>query len=338
MMGRSSLVPFIGFCLSVFSAHVSIAHELRPAYLDLRETGEDTYALVWKKPAGEMRLDIAPVIPEGCRVVQRNSDSAPITPVTVITRGTLICSGGLSGKTLRVSGLQYTGTDVLVRIQHRDGRTESHLLKPVSPSVTLGVQKTWFDRSWSYLRLGVEHILLGIDHLLFVLGLLLIVPNGWMLAKTITAFTIAHSITLSLATLGYVSAPIAPLNATIALSILFLGPEIIRRWRGQTSFTIRHPWIVAFAFGLLHGLGFASGLSAMGLPTAEIPLALLLFNLGVEAGQMLFVALILLLLAAFRALGIAWPRPVKLLPGYVVGSLGAFWTIQRTMLLLVDGK
>jgi hypothetical protein len=155
-----------------------------------------------------------------------------------------------------------------------------------------------------------------------------------MLVKTITAFTVAHSITLAIATLGYASAPLPPLNAAIALSILFLGPEIVRVWRGQTSFTIRHPWVVAFAFGLLHGFGFASGLTAMGLPQREIPLALLLFNVGVEAGQLLFVLLILALERSFRLLEIRWPRVVQVLPGYAVGTLGAFWTIQRTVILL----
>jgi hypothetical protein len=155
-----------------------------------------------------------------------------------------------------------------------------------------------------------------------------------MLVKTITSFTIAHSITLAIATLGYASAPIAPLNASIALSILFLGPEIVRRWRGQTSFTIRHPWVVAFAFGLLHGFGFASGLTTMGLPQAEIPLALLLFNVGVEIGQIFFVVMIVLLERAFRTLEIRWPRLVEAMPGYAVGSLGAYWTIQRTLLML----
>ena len=151
-------------------------------------------------------------------------------------------------------------------MHHADGRLESHLLKPVNPSVALGAQTSGWQRSFGYVRLGVEHILLGVDHLLFVLGLLLIVGDRWMLVKTITAFTIAHSITLAIATLGYASAPLPPLNAAIALSILFLGPEIVRKWRGETSFTIRHPWIVAFAFGLLHGFGFASGLTTMGLP------------------------------------------------------------------------
>jgi hydrogenase/urease accessory protein HupE len=331
-MRHRPLVLLFGVCVNLMFANGIVAHELRPAYLDLRETAEETYALLWKKPAGEVRLEIAPVIPEGCHVARR--DSEQLTSAAVLTRATMICSGGLSGKTLRVAGLETTVTDVLVRVQHRDGRLESHLLKPANPSVTFGVQMSWSARSGAYLRLGVEHILLGVDHLLFVLGLLLIVADRWTLVKTITSFTVAHSITLALATLGYASAPVAPLNAAIALSILFLGPEVVRRWRGQTSFTIRHPWIVAFAFGLLHGFGFASGLSAIGLPKVEIPLALLLFNVGVEIGQMFFVALFLLLLRAFQTLEIAWPQPVNFLPGYVVGSLGAYWTIQRTILLL----
>jgi hypothetical protein len=155
-----------------------------------------------------------------------------------------------------------------------------------------------------------------------------------MLVKTISSFTLAHSITLATATLGYGSVLAAPLNAAIALSILFLGPEIVRAWRGETSWTIQRPWLVAFAFGLLHGFGFASGLTTLGLPRAEIPIALLSFNVGVEAGQLLFVALILLLERAFRVLGIHWPRLIEALPGYAVGSLGAYWTIQRIALLL----
>ena len=194
---------------------------------------------------------------------------------------------------------------------------------------TIGGSEGSLGRAGAYLILGVEHILLGVDHLLFVLGLLLIVADRWMLLKTITSFTIAHSVTLAIATLGYASAPLLPLNAAIALSILFLGPEIVKSWRGETSLTIRHPWVVAFLFGLLHGFGFATGLKAMGLPTGEIPVALLLFNLGVEAGQILFVALVLLLERSFRILKIRWPRRVEMMPGYVVGSLGAYWSIQR---------
>ncbi len=314
------------------TASAAYGHEIRPGYLELRESQDGSYELLWKKPAGgEIEIRIAPVIPDGCRL--STPDRQQITPGSVLVRGTLRCEDGIGGKTLRVAGLETTVTDVLIRIHHADGRVESHLLRPSSPTATLGAITTVAGRALSYLRLGVEHILLGVDHLLFVLGLLLIVSDRWMLVKTITSFTLSHSITLAIATLGYAEAPLPPLNAAIALSILFLGPEIVRVWRGETSFTIRHPWIVAFLFGLLHGFGFASGLTTMGLPRAEIPLALLLFNVGVEVGQIAFVALVLLLERSFRTLEIRWPRFATALPGYVVGSLGAYWTIQRTLLL-----
>jgi hydrogenase/urease accessory protein HupE len=174
---------------------------------------------------------------------------------------------------------------------------------------------------------------MGIDHLPFVLGLLIIVQNRRMLVKTITAFTVAHSITLAIATLGYARVPGPPLNAAIALSILFLGPEIVRVWRGKTSFTIRHPWVVAFGFGLLHGFGFASGLSTVGMPKTEIPLALLMFNVGVELGQIAFVVLMLLIYRSLKVLAFRWPRWAEYVPGYTIGSLGAYWTIQRTAMM-----
>jgi hypothetical protein len=166
-----------------------------------------------------------------------------------------------------------------------------------------------------------------------VLGLLIIVQGPRMLVKTITAFTVAHSITLAVATLGYAHVPGPPLNAAIALSILFLGPEIVRVWRGETSFTIRHPWVVAFGFGLLHGFGFASGLSTVGMPKAEIPLALLMFNIGVELGQLAFVLLMLLVHRSLRVLEFRWARWVDFAPGYAIGSLGAYWTIQRAVMM-----
>ena len=332
--GPSALLV-IGLAIGAVSG--VLAHEVRPGYLELRERDSDTYALLWKCPTGgESPIRIEPVIPEGCRLL--TPDRQQLTPGAVVMRGTLSCAGGLAGKTLRVAGLESTMTDVLVRVQRADGRVESHLLRPAAPSVTLGAATSGLDRALSYLRLGVQHILLGVDHLLFVLGLLLIVADRWMLVKTITSFTVAHSITLAIATLGFASAPLPPLNAAIALSILFLGPEIVRGWRGGTSFTIRHPWVVAFAFGLLHGFGFASGLTAMGLPKAEIPLALLLFNVGVEIGQVAFVVLIVLLECAFRTLEIHWPRWAQALPGYTVGSLGAYWTIQRVALLLAGPR
>jgi hypothetical protein len=309
------------------------AHEARPGFLELREGAPGTYALLWKRPTGnEAELAMAPLVPEGCRLVA--ADRQQFTPGAVLSRGTLSCPDGLAGKRIVVAGLETTVSDVLVRVHHADGRLESHLVRPATPAVTLGGATSAAARALGYVQLGTQHILLGVDHLLFVLGLLLIVGGRWPLVKTITAFTVAHSITLAIATLGYASAPLPPLNAAIALSILFLGPEIVRRWRGEPSLTLRHPWVVAFAFGLLHGFGFASGLSAMGLPRHEIPLALLLFNVGVELGQVGFVALVVLLERAFRVLELRWPLAVQRLPGYAVGTLGAYWTIQRTALLL----
>lgn len=328
---RRRVLAALGLALAC--APAALAHEARPGFLELRETGPETYALLWKKPSGgEVEIQIAPVVPEGCRLA--TSDRQPLSPGAVIVRGTLTCAGGLAGKTIEIAGLPATITDVLVRLHHADGRLESHLLRPATPSVTLGGVTTAGERSLGYVQMGVQHILLGVDHLLFVLGLLLVVSDRWMLVKTITSFTLAHSLTLAIATLGYANAPLPPLNAAIALSILFLGPEVARRWRGQTSFTIRHPWVVAFAFGLLHGFGFASGLSAMGLPQAEIPLALLLFNVGVEIGQVAFVLLVVLLERSFHLLEVRWPRLLERLPGYAVGTLGAFWAIQRTLVLL----
>jgi len=322
--------------LLLLVAASALAHEARPGFLELRETASDTYSLLWKKPfGGEVELQIAPVFPAGCRLGTR--DRQQLTPGAVIVRGALTCQGGLGGKTLAIAGLEATVTDVLLQVHHADGRLESHLLRPAAPSVTLGRATTATERALGYVQLGIRHILLGVDHLLFVLGLLLIVSSRRMLLKTISAFTLAHSITLAVATLGYASAPLPPLNAAIALSILFLGPEVARTWRGETSFTIRHPWAVAFAFGLLHGFGFATGLTSMGLPRAELPLALLLFNVGVELGQIAFVLLAFLLVRSFRVLEVRWPRLVQRLPGYAVGTLGAYWAIQRTLLLVVAG-
>jgi hydrogenase/urease accessory protein HupE len=320
--------------LAVTGARPLAAHETRPGFLELKETAAGVYQMLWKRPTGgEVELAIEPVIPDGCTF--SGADRAPrVVGGAAIVRGTLTCQGGIAGKSIRIAGLETTITDVLVRVRHADGRLESRLLRPSSPQATLGGITTGAERALAYLRLGVQHILLGADHLLFVLGLLLLVGSTGMLVRTITSFTLAHSITLAVATLGRADAPVLPLNATIALSILFLGPEIVRKWRGESSFTIRHPWVVAFAFGLLHGFGFATGLAEMGLPRAEIPLALLLFNVGVELGQLAFVALVLLLVRAFRTLEIRWPVMAQRLPGYAVGSLGAFWTIQRVAILL----
>jgi hydrogenase/urease accessory protein HupE len=218
-------------------------------------------------------------------------------------------------------------------VQLADGSSWHTLLTPQQPETTLHLSAPAPAALPAFLVVGVQHILTGVDHLVFILGLFLIVENRRALLKTVTAFTVAHSLTLVAATLGYARAPATFINSAIALSILFLAAEIVRRWRGGTSLSIERPWLVAFVFGLLHGFGFASGLSALGLPSHDTAAALLLFNLGVEIGQLAFVALLLWLAHAFRVLMIRWPRTLELLPGYSVGSLGAFWTIQRIVML-----
>jgi hydrogenase/urease accessory protein HupE len=310
------------------------AHETRPAYLEIQELQDGQYRVVWKRPIlGEVALPLDLRLPDICQDLAVPARYATLSSLT--ERRVIACGdGGLAGKIVAIDGLEASITDALVRIQTGDGRTQTRLLKPSSPSFVVPEARSAGGIAVEYIVLGTDHILRGVDHLLFVLGLLLIVRDRWMLFKTITSFTVAHSATIAAATLGYASVPVPPLNAVIALSILFLGPEIVRSWRGQTSLTIRHPWLVAFAFGLLHGFGFASGLTELGLPRSEIPLALLLFNVGVELGQIGFVVLIFALDKSFRILEIIWPRWAELVPGYAVGTLGAFWTIERTAMLL----
>ena len=333
MTGRRLLAGMLLALLALLPA--AHAHETRPIYLELKETAPGQYGVLWRTPVlSGMRLPVALKLPDGVRnvrepVVQELTDS-------LLERRTIDAGpAGLASRRIEFPGLQFTITDVLVRVERRDGSVTTELVRPTRPWLELAAPRGTLATAGVFLAQGVEHILLGVDHLLFVLGLLLIVRTPWMLVKTITAFTVAHSVTLAVATFGIASVPAAPLNAAIALSILFLGPEIVRAWRGQTSFTIRHPWVVAFAFGLLHGFGFASGLTALGLPRAEIPLALLAFNVGVEVGQLAFVALVLLLVRAFRTLDLRWPRALELAPAYVIGSLGAFWTIQRIATMAV---
>jgi len=318
---------------TLLSASAALAHEARPAYLEIKETAANKFSVLWRTPVlSGMRLPIVLTIP-GVRnlkepTVEELADS--------LVERRLIDAGpkGLAGRRIEFVGLQVTITDVLVRVEMLDGRKWTTIARPSQPWVEIGASQTWLEVAGNYVVEGVRHILFGADHMLFVLGLLLIVKDRFMLLKTVTAFTVAHSITLAIATLGYAEVPVLPLNAAIALSILFLGPEIVRSWRGETSFTINHPWVVAFAFGLLHGFGFASVLTSAGLPRHELPLALVSFNVGVELGQIGFIGIILALESSFRVLEVRWPRWVQALPGYTVGSLGAFWTVQRVALLL----
>lgn len=310
------------------------AHRLQPAYLEINEQSAGKFSILWKRPyIGSRPMNIYPRLPSHLRNL--TEPVVQLLPTGAVERWMVaINEGGLAGGKILIDGLSSTQTDVLVRIYYQEGDEETHLLRPASPFAVVGGVPSKTERIITYVQLGIQHILMGIDHLLFVLGLLLIVQSRWMLMKTITSFTLAHSITLCVATLGYASVPLPPLNVAIALSILFLGPEIVRSWRGETSLTIRRPWMVAFAFGLLHGFGFATGLTNMGLRAAEIPLALLLFNIGVEIGQIAFVMLVILLERSFRVLEVHWPRLARLAPGYTVGSLGAYWTIERSVILI----
>ncbi len=309
------------------------AHESRPAYLEVKETAPGQYSLLWRTPmlAG-MRLPVVLELPQDVRNV-RAPETDQLADSVVERRWIDAGKGGLAGRRIDFPGLPLTITDVLVRVDRLDGTTTTAIARPSHPWVEIAATQTRWQVMGAYVVEGMRHILFGADHLLFVLGLLLIVRDRWILVKTVTAFTVAHSITLAIATLGYAQAPALPLNAAIALSILFLGPEVVRVWRGETSFTIRHPWVVAFAFGLLHGFGFASALTSAGLPPQDVPIALASFNVGVEIGQLAFVGLVLALERSFRILEVHWPRWVQALPGYTVGVLGAFWTIQRVALM-----
>lgn len=314
--------------LLLFSAAPATAHEMRPAYLELHEDTAGEFHVLWKTPMrGEGRLALSP---------EFSGFTELVTPVTTRERSgaavqtwRLRAVEPLRGQSIRIRGLERTMTDALVRIAFVDGTTWTQRLTPRQPTVAIPIRQSGFAVAGVYLKLGVEHILLGIDHLLFVLALMILARGTWQLVKTVTAFTVAHSITLALATLGVVHMPQAPVEATIALSIVFVAAEIIRGWNGQVGLTARAPWIVAFMFGLLHGFGFAGALSEVGLPQGQIPVALLFFNIGVECGQLLFIGVVLSTMAIFRHVRIPFPRWAELVTPYAIGSITMFWMIQR---------
>lgn len=314
---------FLALLFLALAAPPAAAHEPSMATLDLREVRPGGFVGRWLLTPSVGGGDLRPVWPDGCRWTAPELDCGP---------------GGLHGR-MGFEGLGRGISAVLVRITLLSGDMQTHTLTAVQPTATVRGRPREGWRDYAELvgnstSLGLEHILLGPDHLLFVLGLVWIVGWRWMLVKTITAFTVAHSLTLAVATFGIATPPTAVINATIALSLLFLGPEMLRAWRGESSLAIRRPYLVAFAFGLLHGFGFATALTDIGLPHAELPWALLGFNLGVEVGQLLFILLIGLLARAVRNLEIRAPGWSGAVPAYVVGALGAFWTIGRTAAVL----
>ena len=337
------------------------AHRLSPAYFGMTETAPGRYAVQWKVSiSGGLADTLEPQVPAGCAV--DGSVRSYAVEDARVQHAELVCDGALAGRVFAVNGLAITDTDVLLRIDGLDGSSFTHRLVPEAPTVVIPARPDTWEVAGTYFVLGVEHILLGIDHLLFVLALVLLVRGFGRLVATITAFTLAHSVTLAAATLGFVSVPSAPVEATIALSILFLASELARR-RGvarpgagpagavdagmaagigrpgravragaaEESLAQRFPWLVAFSFGLLHGFGFAGALDEVGLPAQAIPLALLFFNVGVEAGQLVFIGAVI---------GGAWllHRARMPLPGwlprataYVIGSVAAFWVFERTI-------
>lgn len=329
------LIRWVVFgCIALLPTSISTAHEMRPGYLEITETTKDTYNVLWKVPARGFneRLSLHLQFADDVELV-----SEPVSGFAGgahIQRLKIRRPEGLIGTPITIEGLSGTFTDVLLRLQRLDGTEITYRMTPAQPSYVVEAEPNIWQVGWTYFVLGVEHILLGIDHLLFVLALLLIVADWKKLIGTITAFTVAHSITLALATLGFVHVPGPPVEAIIALSIVFVAAEIIRGRQDHSGLAARAPWIVAFTFGLLHGFGFAGALSEVGLPQTSIPMALLMFNVGVEAGQLMFVAVLLVFYQLVIGLIV---QPLKLntpewayrLPAYAIGGVAVFWVIER---------
>jgi hypothetical protein len=332
-MKRARLTVLLLFVLAPGVMH---AHEVRPGFLELRETGSASYEVLWKVPArGERRLGLYVGLPGHCRSSEARSS---FTAGAWIERWHTRCEGSLIGHQVSIEGLAATRTDVLARVERADGTSQTVRLTPGSPAFIVTAAAGAWDVIWTYTGLGIEHILLGIDHLLFVLALMFLVRDWPRLIGTVTAFTAAHSLTLVAATLGWLHVPQAPVEAAIALSIVFVAAEILNASRGYADLAIRMPWLIAFVFGLLHGLGFAGALSELGLPEQAVVMALAFFNIGVETGQLLFVGGFFLLLWALRPVlaQVAGDTNVWAVAGrlsrpaaYLIGTFASFWLIER---------
>jgi hydrogenase/urease accessory protein HupE len=303
------------------------AHEVRPAYLQIDQVGPTRYNVLWRTPVlSGMRLPIILRFSAGIQVVSGPNERQ--LPDSVVERTLIEVPGGLVGQRITFVGLQVSLTDVMVRVKLDDGTVTTTMVRASQPWIEVQAQQSTFQVVKVFVVEGIEHILFGFDHLLFVLALMLIVRSTRMLLLTITAFTVAHSITLTFATLGWVLLPSGPVEIMIAFSIVLIAAEIVAKERGRTSLAISAPWIVAFAFGLLHGFGFASALTNLGLPQGDIPLALFCFNIGVEIGQLMFIALILSIAALFRRVARV-PRNAVVASAYSIGIVAAFWTLDR---------
>ncbi len=335
------LVTVLLIFLSVTNTY---ADEYRPAFLELKQASTDDFGVLWKVPArGDLRLALYVRFPADAKVTTPVRSS--MVGAAFIERYSITREGGLAGGEIVIEGLTGLSTDVLVRIERLDGSTEVARLAAANPSFVVQGSLTRLEVATTYTQFGIEHILEGIDHLLFVACLILIAGTGRRILITITGFTIAHSITLTLAALNLVRLPIPPIEAVIALSIVFLAREIALERRD--TLTWRFPITVSASFGLLHGFGFASALGEIGLPQTEIPAALLAFNMGVEIGQIMFVSTILVIVCvvttSLKILNGAssksqqevrpldWLRRLEKPLAYMVGSITIIWTVQRTM-------
>lgn len=325
LAARGLLLALAMLVLAVpFSAS---AHEARPAYLQIDQVGPARYNVLWRTPLlSGMRLPVVLRFSDGIKLVTGPAERE--LPDSLVERSIIEVPDGLVGQRITFLGLQASITDVLVRVKLKDGTVTTTLVRPSQPWIEVQAKESSFQVVKVFVLEGIEHILFGFDHLLFVLALMLIVRSTRTLLLTITAFTVAHSITLTFSTLGWVTLPSGPVEIMIAFSIALVAAEIVAMQRGKTSLTISAPWLVAFAFGLLHGFGFASALKNLGLPQGDIPLALFCFNVGVEIGQLMFVAVMLALAALVRKL-FEVPRRALEFSAYGIGIVAAFWTLER---------
>jgi len=306
------------------------ADELRPAYIEMTEQAPGQWSLLWKASANSRLGQTGEIIiPDNCRI--EGEQQREYAGSNILTRLALRCDGSVQGNSIGLKGLELSTTDALVRIAPIDSAMQTLRLTPDQPTATLAKPSIISNVAATYTILGVEHILLGFDHLFFVLALVLLLKGGWLVAKTVTAFTIAHSLTLVGSTLGLLSLPPQPVEAVIALSIIFLAIEVVKAKPDEIRLSERFPWIVAFLFGLLHGFGFAGALAEIGLPEGDVPLALLTFNLGVEIGQLVIVAVALAALHVIRKFQGLWLQPTKTAMAYGIGIISTYWFIERVV-------
>jgi hydrogenase/urease accessory protein HupE len=333
---RRAPILLIGLLAAVCADRGATAHEIRPAYLEIDETAPDRFDVLWKQPSlGTLVLRLEPELSNGLLNAPPDEEYAANSFLIRRWRGRAIARDSFDAATLRIKGLEHTMTDALVSITFASGQQIQTVVKPARPSLEIHLTGTGKMPVPAYLSLGIEHILTGFDHLSFVLGLILLVRGRLKLLKTITAFTLAHSITLAASALGYVHVSAPVIESLVAFSIVFVAVELTRSWQGESGLTVRYPWLIAFTFGLLHGFAFAGSLADIGLPPHNIPGALLLFNCGVELGQLLFVGAVLAIMALLRRLPwLAAGGYSRWLVPYGIGALASYLMLERVHVIV----